>query len=93
MMVIIQQMFLTSCVSTPKTEIVHEVVVPELTFPEFPLSDSIEYVGSNRVEGDLDWFTDLAIFLIKYRELMADYNEIKALYEARNEQHEIDAIH
>lgn len=93
MMVTIQQTFLISCASTQKTEIVHEVVVPELTFPEFPLSDSLEYVGGGRVEGDFDWFSDLAIFLIKYRELMADYNEIKALYEARNEQHEFDTIH
>ena len=86
-------MFLTSCVSTPKTEIVHEVIVPELDFPDFPLADSLEYVGENRVEGDFQYFIDLAVFCIKYRNLQADYNEIKALYEARNERNEIDTIH
>lgn len=84
---------LTSCASTPKVKVVQEVIVPELDFPDFPLADSLEYVGENRVEGDFQYFMDLAVFCIKYRNLQADYEELKALYEARNERNEIDTIH
>lgn len=73
-------MLLTACVSTEPI-IVEKVVVPELTFPIFPLADSMTDNKNGTVSVPSEWLVRLEEYHIRINSTEEYYNGLKEIYE------------
>ncbi len=73
-------MLLVGCVS-PKVITVEKTVVPELSFPVFPLADSMTLNTDGTVTVPGNWVVRLREYQLRIEETEDTYNEIKSLYE------------
>lgn len=74
-------MLLTACVSTEPI-IVEKVVVPELTFPIFPLADSMTDNKDGTVSVPSEWLVRLEEYHIRINSTEEYYNGLKEIYES-----------
>lgn len=73
-------MLLTACVSTEPI-IVEKVVVPEITFPTFPLADSMTDNKDDTVSVPSEWLVRLEEYHIRINSTEEYYNGLKEIYE------------
>lgn len=73
-------MLLTACVSTEPIT-VEKVVVPELTFPIFPLADSMTDNKDGTVSVPSEWLVRLEEYHIRINSTEEYYNGLKEIYE------------
>ncbi len=78
-MAILSAMLLTACVSTEPI-IVEKVVVPELTFPLFPLADKMTDNKDETVSVSSEWFIRLEEYHIRIEETEKNYNDLRDMY-------------
>lgn len=72
---------LLTCCQSPQQVEVDRPYLPELVFPSFPaLSGAVRNGDGTATVGE-DWVIRLAEFRIRFDELAANYNDLKALYE------------
>lgn len=79
-MAILSLMLLTGCVST-EIITVEKTVVPEITFPIFPLAESMRDNKDGTVSVPYEWLVRLEEYHIMIGETEKNYNELKYLYE------------
>lgn len=77
---ILSVMLLTACVSTEPI-IVEKVVVPEITFPIFPLADSMTDNKNGTVSVPSEWIVRLEEYHIRINSTEDYYNGLKEIYE------------
>lgn len=73
-------MLLTACVSTDPI-IIEKVVVPELTFPPFPLADEMTDNKNGTVSVPSEWLVRLEEYHIRITETQNNYEGLKEIYE------------
>ena len=71
---------LTSCISA-KIEYIDKPVVPEISFPAFPVLENEILNDDGSVTVPADWIVRLAEYKIRIEETEKNYNDLKALYE------------
>ena len=77
---ILLPMLLTACAST-NVITVDKVIVPEITFPTFPLADSMKDNKDGTVSVPAEWLVRLEEYHIKIQETEENYNGYKEIYE------------
>ena len=70
---------LTSCISA-KIEYIDKPVVPEISFPAFPVLENEILNDDGSVTVPADWIVQLAEYKIRIEETEKNYNDLKALY-------------
>lgn len=73
-------MLLTACVSTEPI-IVEKVVIPEITFPIFPLAESMSRNGNGTTSVPDEWIVRLEEYHIRINSTEDYYNGLKEIYE------------
>lgn len=73
-------MLLTACASTEPI-IVEKVVIPEITFPTFPLADSMTDNKDGTVSVPSEWLVRLEEYHIRINATEEYYNGLKEIYE------------
>lgn len=73
-------MLLTACASTEPI-IVEKMVVPEITFPTFPLADSMTDNKNGTVSVPSEWLVRLEEYHIRINSTEEYYNGLKEVYE------------
>ena len=74
-------MFLISCRTTERVIYVPEIRVIEIDFPEFPKLGEYEITADGKVTTSEDFFRQLLIFKLHYKDVQNLYDEKKRLYE------------
>lgn len=74
-------MLLTACVSTEPI-IVEKVVVPEITFPIFPLAESMTDNKDGTASVPSEWLVRLEEYHIRINSTEDYYNGLKEIYES-----------
>lgn len=75
-----------SCKTTEKIIYVPEVKVIDIDFPDFPKLGDYEITADGKVTTNEDFFRQLLIFKLHYKETINLYNEKKELYEGELEK-------
>ena len=74
---------------TTNVEYVEKPVVPEITFPVFPvLSGAVRNKEERTVSVPEEWIVRLEEYKIRIKETEKNYNEIKKIYENKTEKEE-----
>lgn len=73
-------MLLTACASTEPI-VVEKMVVPEITFPIFPLADSMTDNKDGTVSVPSEWLVRLEEYHIRINSTEEYYNGLKEIYE------------
>lgn len=73
-------MLLTACASTEPI-VVEKMVVPEITFPTFPLADSMTDNKDGTVSVPSEWLVRLEEYHIRINSTEDYYNGLKEIYE------------
>ena len=74
---------------TPKVDYVEKPVVPEITFPVFPvLSGAVRNEEERTISVPEEWIVYLEEYRIRIKETEKNYNEIKKIYENETEKEE-----
>lgn len=74
-------MLLTACASTEPI-IVEKIVVPELTFPTFPLADKMTDNKDGTTTVSSEWIVRNEEYHIKINSTEEEYNRLKRMYES-----------
>lgn len=70
-------LLLISCATTKK----NSVIVPEITFPDFPSFEGAKSISATETSVPNSWLFKLAEYKIQIEETEKNYTEIKKLYE------------